>query len=139
MSPADGALLAAIILLAYTAQAITGFGSTVLTITLSALFLPIALIMPIAVALNIPFCAWLLWRERSSINWRLLRGEILPLMAVGVFIGAASASALSGINLKRPLGAIIMVLAALELQRLYAHAEYHPHVLLKRGLILASG
>lgn len=139
MSPADGALLAAIILLAYTAQAITGFGSTVLTITLSALFLPITLIMPIAVTLNIPFCSWMIWRERSAINWPSLRREILPLMLIGLIIGAVSATALSGINLKRPLGAIIMVLAALELQRLYARVEYHPHRLLRRVLILASG
>lgn len=139
MSLADGVLLAAIILLAYTAQTITGFGSTVLTITLAALFLPIALIMPIAVVLNLPFGAWMIWRERSEINWPLLRHEILPLMAVGVMIGAASASVLSGINLKRPLGAIIMVLAALELQRLYARVEYRPHTMLRRGLMLAAG
>ena len=139
MSLADGALLAAIILLAYTAQAITGFGSTILTITLAALFLPITLIMPIAVVLNLPFGAWMIWREHSEISWPLLRREILPLMVIGLIIGAASAAMLIGINLKRPLGAIIMVLAALELQRLYARVEYHPHTALRRALILASG
>jgi uncharacterized membrane protein YfcA len=38
---ADGALLAAIIFFAYAAQAVPGFGSSVLTVTLAALFLPL--------------------------------------------------------------------------------------------------
>lgn len=139
MSPFDGALLAAIILLAYTAQAITGFGSTVLTVTLAALFLPLSFIMPIAVVLNLPFGVWMLAREHHEISWPVLRREILPLMAVGAVIGMISASALADINLKRPLGAVIMVLAALELQRLYAHAEYRPSTPLRRGLMLAAG
>ena len=139
MSLADSSLLAAIILLAYTAQAITGFGSTVLTITLAALFLPIAFVMPIAVVLNLPFCAWIIWRDRVEIDWTLLKRDVLPLMTVGVVAGAASAVSLADINLKRPLGAIVTVLAALELWRLYRRVEYKPSATLRKTLILASG
>jgi uncharacterized membrane protein YfcA len=135
----DTGLFAAIILLAYTAQALTGFGSTVLTVTLAALFLPIPFIMPIAVVLNLPFGAWMMWREWNQISWPILRREILPLMTIGAIVGVLCATALTGINLKRPLGAIIMVLAALELQRLYARVEYRPPAPLRRGLMLASG
>lgn len=139
MTLLDGGLLAAIVLLAYTAQAITGFGSSVLTITLAALFLPIPFVMPIAVALNIPFCAWMIWRDRAAIDWTMLKRDILPLMALGVIAGAASASVLAGINLKRPLGALVVVLAALELRRLYLNIEHKPRPALRNALVLASG
>lgn len=139
MSSVDIGLFAAIILLAYIAQALTGFGSTLVTVTLAALFLPIPFILPIAVVLNLPFGAWMLWREWNQIDWPMLRREILPLMTLGAIIGMLSATALMEVDLKRPLGAIIMVMAALELQRLYARVEYRPPAPLRRGLLLASG
>lgn len=135
----DGTLFAAIILLAYTAQAVTGFGSTVLTVTLAALFLPLSFVMPVAVALNLPFCGWMIWRDRTHVDWRLLKREILPLMTLGVFVGAASATALSHVHLKRPLGAIVLVLALLELWRHYRKLEYKPSVALRHALVLGSG
>lgn len=139
MSLVPCALFAAIVLLAYTAQAITGFGSTVISITLAALFLPIPFIMPIAVALNIPFCGWLLWRDRSEIDWALLRREVLPLMTLGVVAGAASSTALADVNLKQPFGGLVLLLAGLELWRLYHRIEHRPAPALRQALVLASG
>lgn len=139
MTPIDAALLGGITLLAYTAQALTGFGSTMISVTLGALFLPIPLIMPVAVMLNIPFCSWMLAREHRDIRWPLFWREILPLMGLGLTVGVLSVASLDGINLKRPLGAVIVVLASLELHRLYMRRDYHPHALLRRALMLASG
>jgi uncharacterized membrane protein YfcA len=90
VTPLDGGLFAVIILLAYTAQAVTGFGSTLLTVTLAALFLPLGFLMPVAVALNLPFCAWMIWRDRSEIDWQHLKKDILPLMTLGASIDSAA-------------------------------------------------
>ncbi|HUP92304.1 MAG TPA: sulfite exporter TauE/SafE family protein [Solimonas sp.] len=133
------ALLAAIVLLAYTAQAVTGFGSTVLSLTLAALFLPIAWVMPIVVALNIPFCAYLVWSERAAIDQRLLAREVLPLMLAGAAVGAAAAPWLGGAWLKHSFGALVLSLAALELWRLSRNREPQPSAPLRAGLTLAAG
>ena len=46
-------LFGCIILLAYTLEAVTGFGSIVIALSLGVLFLPFDKILPILVALNI--------------------------------------------------------------------------------------
>lgn len=131
--------LAPVILLAYTAQAITGFGSTVISITLAAQFLPIPLVMPVVVALNLPFCAWLVWRERRDIALRLLWRDILPLMGLGTVVGVVAAAWLSGVDLRRPFGAVVIVIVALDLWRLAHRRENAPPLLLRRVLIGLSG
>lgn len=115
---ADAALLLGlIVLLAYTAQAVTGFGSTVITITLGALILPIPDIMPVAVALNLPFCAWMIWREWRHVDGALLRRDILPLMLTGALAGGACAVWVHDLNLRAPLGVLVIVCALVDLWR----------------------
>lgn len=135
----EQALLAAVVLLAYTAQAITGFGSTVLSLTLAALFLPIAFLLPIVVALNVPFCAYLVWTERDAIDRRLLGREVLPLMLAGVAAGAGATPWLGGDDLKRGFGALVLGLALLELWRLLRGRDPAPRPPLRIGLTLAAG
>ena len=131
--------LAAIIWLAYTAQAITGFGSTVVSITLAALFLPVAVVMPIAVALNLPFCGWLVWRNRHEVDGNLLKRQVLPLMLAGLAVGAVLGWWLKGLDLSRPLGALVLGCALLDLWRLYHREEAPPKAAVRNGLLLTSG
>jgi hypothetical protein len=132
-------LLAAIVLLAYVAQGITGFGSVIIALTLAALFLPIAFLVPILAALNIPVCGWLIWRERAEINWQLLRREVMPLMSLGGIAGMLSSAPLADVGLRKPFGALVLAMATLELWRLYHRRQPRPRPLVKGGLLLASG
>ena len=56
------------ILLAYTIEAITGFGSIVIALSLGALLLPIPAMLPVLVPLNICMSGYLAWRNRQHIH-----------------------------------------------------------------------
>lgn len=109
------AALGAIVFLSYTTQAMTGFGSTVIALTLGAHLFPIPELIPVLVALNVPLCAFLVTKHRQEIDLGLLGKEILPWMGLGLIGGLAAAGALSGPLLRRAFGALIAVSAAREL------------------------
>ncbi|WP_339509771.1 sulfite exporter TauE/SafE family protein [Pseudomonas sp. RL_15y_Pfl2_60] len=106
------------ILLAYTLEAVTGFGSIVIALSLGALLLPIELLLPILVPLNICMTGYLSWRYRKLIDRKLLLGMILPGMAVGTIIGYALLPIIDAQLAKRALGVLILVFAGRELLRL---------------------
>lgn len=112
------AALAAIILLSYTTQAMTGFGSTVIALTLGAHLFPIADLIPLLVALNIPMCIVLVSRHRAHIDREVLRDSVFPWMGLGLAAGLAGATFLRGGALKQAFGVLIVVLAARELSML---------------------
>ena len=60
--------LGAFILLAYTLEAVTGFGSIVIALSLGALLLPIEQLLPVLVPLNIGMTGSLVWRHRAQID-----------------------------------------------------------------------
>ncbi len=132
--------LALTVLLAYTTQAISGFGSTVITITLAALWLPIPSILPIFVLLNVPFSGWMVWQNRVHVRWQMLAREIMPLMVVGAAIGAALVPLLAASGtMKHLYGALIVALSLLDLWRLHQrhHHRYAPPV--RAVMIFGSG
>lgn len=132
--------LALVVLLACTTQALAGFGSTVVCMTLAALWLPIPWLLPIIVALNVPFSAWLVWQQRRVIAWPLLRREILPLMVVGAAAGALCAPLLMQATMLRPLyGALIIALSVLDLWRLRRARAWHAPGPLRTAMIAGSG
>ena len=65
--------LGGFILLAYTLEAITGFGSIVIALSLGALLLPIEQLLPVLVPLNICMTGYLVSR-----HWRLIDRRLLP-------------------------------------------------------------
>ncbi|NWL81086.1 sulfite exporter TauE/SafE family protein [Pseudomonas taiwanensis] len=79
--------LGGFILLAYTLEAITGFGSTIVALSLGALLLPIHDLLPVLVPLNILMSGFLAWRHRRLVQWRLLLVTVLPGMFVGTLVG----------------------------------------------------
>jgi uncharacterized protein len=132
--------LAAVVLLACTTQALAGFGSTIICMTLAALWLPMAWLLPIVVALNVPFSAWLVWRQRRAIAWPLLWREVLPLMIVGAVIGALCAPLLMQATLLRPAyGALIVALSLLDLWRLQRARAWHAPAPLRTAMLAGSG
>jgi uncharacterized membrane protein YfcA len=72
--------LGVFILLAYTVEAITGFGSLVIALSLGALILPIPAMLPVVVPLNVLMTGYLVWRNRQHIFWPVLLKLVLPLM-----------------------------------------------------------
>jgi hypothetical protein len=117
--------LAGFILLAYTLEAITGFGSIVIALSLGALLLPIDQLLPVLVPLNICMTGYLVWRHRQMIDRHLLLSMILPGMLLGTLIGYALLPFLDAALAKRLFGALVLWFAARELWRL-RHATVQP-------------
>ena len=132
--------LAGFILLAYTLEAITGFGSIVIALSLGALLLPIEQLLPVLVPLNICMTGYLVARHWRAIDWRLLLGMILPGMVIGTLLGYALLPFLNAALAKRLFGALVLWFAARELWRL-RHATAQPvrPLWLSRLLSLCAG
>jgi uncharacterized protein len=120
-------LLALIILLAYTIEAVTGFGSIVIALSLGAWVLPVPLLLPVLVPLNILMTGWLSWQLRRQIDFGLLTRRILPLMALGTLVGYLLLPWLNEYWLKPLFALLIIWFAGRELWRMvHAAAVTHP-------------
>ncbi|MDA8484665.1 sulfite exporter TauE/SafE family protein [Pseudomonas resinovorans] len=105
------------ILLAYTLEAITGFGSTIVALSLGALLLPIRDLLPVLVPLNILMSSVLAWRNRQLVQWRLLLATVLPGMLIGTSIGYGLRPWLDDGPMKLGFGLLILWFALRELLR----------------------
>lgn len=110
-------LLGAFILLAYTTEAMTGFGSIVIALSLGALVLPISAMLPVLVPLNIVMTGYLAWRLRRHVDRAALLQLILPAMAAGTAAGYALHPWLGEAELKTLFGLLVVWFAARELWR----------------------
>ncbi|MEN0107687.1 MAG: sulfite exporter TauE/SafE family protein [Pseudomonas sp.] len=131
--------LGVFILLAYTLEAITGFGSVVIALSLGALLLPIEQLLPILVPLNIAMTGFLSWRYRRLIDRRLLLGTILPGMLVGTLLGYCLLPWLDGQALKRGFGILVLWFAARELLRRRSDTLRHVPNWIMRAITTAAG
>lgn len=110
-------LLALFVLLAYTLETVTGFGSIVIALSLGALVLPIEAMLPVLVPLNICMTGWLCLRHRRFIHHPTLWRLILPLMALGTAAGYGLRPWLGDDVLRIIFGALVTWFAARELWR----------------------
>lgn len=130
----------AIILLAYTLEAVTGFGSIVIALSLGVLFLPFDQILPILVALNICMTSVLAFKNRKSIHKQLLLTVILPGMLLGTLVGYVSKPYFDDVLLKQAFGVLIVWFAGRELWRMYhKHADRQRPLWLTRIITLGAG
>lgn len=111
------------ILFAYTVEAVTGFGSIVIALSLSALLLPIPKLLPVLVPLNIAMSGYLSLRHSANIHWPTLLKLILPMMAAGTLVGYMLKPSLGGATLQVLFGLLILWFAVRELWRLSGMAE----------------
>lgn len=133
-------LLGAFVLLAYTVEAVTGFGSIVIALSLGALFLPIPELMPVLVPLNILQSGYLTWRYRDRIHMPTLLRLILPLMAAGTLVGYLLRPSLGGALLQTLFGLLIVWFASRELWRMRRNGTATRHgPVATRGLMFAAG
>ena len=117
MTATATALLALIVLCAFVSEAALGFGATVITVTLGAHLVPLDVILPAFVPLNLCLSAWLVVRGRRAIDRPLLVRRILPLVAVGLVFGLALFRWQSALALQLAFALFVVTIAAVELAR----------------------
>jgi uncharacterized membrane protein YfcA len=112
------ALLALVVAGAFAVEAATGFGATVLAVTLGVHLHPLGTLLPVLVPLGVVLSATNAWRLRAHTDRRLLLLQILPLMGVGAAIGLAIFERAPNEALQRAYGVFVVAVAASELARL---------------------
>jgi uncharacterized protein len=122
MSGEDLAWVALVVLLASSVQNALGFGASVIVVSLGALRVPIATLLPALVPISCLSTATIVLMDRAHVDARLLLRRILPLMAPGVVLGALLAERLVDDVARRAYGVMIVALAAHALWRLRREA-----------------
>ncbi len=128
------------ILVAYTIEAITGFGSIVIALALGALLLPIPELLLILVPLNILMSGYLTLRHYRSIDRRVLLRLILPMMVMGMVAGIWLQPYLTGLILKEAFGVLVIWFAGHALWSMHRKTPpkaHHPW--LSRVVIICAG
>ncbi len=111
------ATLLACVALAVTTEAVIGFGSVLITLTLGANLYPISALVPLLVCMNVMLTAYIALRHRQHIAGRLLRTRILPAMALGMAAGYTLFAHAPESVLRKFLGSFVVVIASIELRR----------------------
>jgi uncharacterized protein len=109
--------LAIIVLFSYTTQAMSGFGSTILALTLGIHLYPIEVLLPVLVPLDMLVNLYLVFRHHGHINRPFLFRSILPAMGIGVLIGILAFQFIQGVLLKKIFGLLVILLSLRELYR----------------------
>lgn len=100
-------LLGVFVLFSYTVEAMTGFGSIVIALSLGALVLPIPTMLPVLVPLNIFMSGYLSWRYWRHVDAATLLRVVLPLMGLGTIAGYLLRPWLDETLLKQLFGLLI--------------------------------
>lgn len=80
--------LGAAIIFAFAVEAMTGFGSIVIALTIAALFMDVQHAMLLLVPLNLLMTSVMVFKLRAHIQVDILLKQILPPMVVGTLVGA---------------------------------------------------
>jgi uncharacterized membrane protein YfcA len=109
--------LALIVLISYTTQAMSGFGSTILALTLGIHLYPIEVLLPVLVPLDMLVNLYLVARHHRHLNRPFLFRSILPAMGIGVLAGILAFHFIQGLLLKKIFGLLVILLSLRELYR----------------------
>jgi uncharacterized membrane protein YfcA len=111
------ALVALIALTAFTTESAIGFGATVIMVSVGAQLVPLDVVLPAWVPLNLAMSLFLVLHNRQHIAWRFLLVEITPLVALGTAAGLALFHLPNKTLFAAILGAFVVALALLQLLR----------------------
>ncbi len=107
--------LTLIVLMAYVTQAMTGFGSIIIAVTLGSHLYPIEFLLPTLVPADLLVNIYIVGKYRHDVNRELLFRRILPFMGVGLLVGIGIFQFVHGTTLKRVFGLLVALLCSREL------------------------
>jgi len=131
--------LAAIAFAAFATEAALGFAGTVLAVSLGAQLVPLDVLLPAFVPINLALSLSIAVVDRARIAWRHLAVELAPPVAVGAAIGLALFRLPGRLQLQLAFGLFVVALAAIELARMRRPTPLPPARLTGRALLLAGG
>lgn len=104
--------------LAVTTEAMIGFGSVLLALTLGANLYPISILLPLLVCMNVMLTSYIVFRHHEHVAWDVLLRQILPAMGIGVVVGYALFVYTPDALMKTLLGIFVLAVATIELRRM---------------------
>lgn len=110
-------ILGVVALAAFTTEGAIGFGGTVLAASIGAQLVPLDVLLPAFVPLNLVLSSWLFARGFRAVAWRLLAVEVAPAVAIGAAIGLLLFHLPAKIVLALIFAVFVVGLAVLQLAR----------------------
>ena len=124
------------VFIAFTVEAMTGFGSIVIALSIGALVMDIPVLVQWLVPLNIMMTGPLVYRYRAYISYHLLLKQILPFMGLGTLVGVMLVSYLPTLYAEGIFALILCWFALRSLAHLEAPAH---HATVRQALIFSAG
>ncbi|MGB5750417.1 MAG: sulfite exporter TauE/SafE family protein [Desulfobacterales bacterium] len=115
--------LALIVLISYSTQAMSGFGSTILALTLGVHLYPMGVLLPVLVSLDLLVNLYIVTRHHQHINQSLLYRTVIPAMAIGLLAGLVAFHFIQGAVLEKIFGFLVIMLSGRELYRLFRRQQ----------------
>jgi len=112
-------LLTCILVAAHIVETVTGFGATVMALSLGAHLVDVEVLVVALVLVAWIQSAWIVARGFRYIRWDLLLTRILPFCALGLPLGVWCFRSLGGESLKLVLGAFVVLVSSMEIYRLF--------------------
>jgi uncharacterized membrane protein YfcA len=138
VSAALVAALAGVAFAAFATEAMLGFAGTVLAVSLGAQLVPLDLLLPAFVPINLALSLSIAVADRARILWRQLAVELAPPVGVGAAFGLVLFRLPWRLHLQLCFGLFVVALAGLELWRMRRPAAA-PSRWTGRALLCAGG
>lgn len=119
-------LFGVLVLVAKMVEAVTGFGSTIIALTLGAQLYPIETLLPVLVPLNIVLSTYIVARHHEGVATGELFKRILPLAGIGLVVGMVIFAFAHGHILKLSYGVFVLLISTYELQRMLRSSDLIP-------------
>lgn len=126
------------IFLAWTIEAMSGFGSIVIALSLGALLLPMEFMLPVLVTLNVLSSSWMVLKHRQHIDYPLLLRSVLPAMLLGTGVGVLLQGMAPDHILKTAFALLVLGFALRELWLLKRPAVRSSHPPVQTQIIVAA-
>ncbi len=117
------ALLGVIILLAFMINAATGFGGSMLALTLGIHLYSVDFLVPVIVLVNLTISLYIVVRHHSGVDLKLLLKQMLPFTLLGIPIGLVLFNVVKGNVLQIALGIFVICISVFELALLFTSAK----------------
>ena len=119
-------LLFLIIIFSQTVETTTGFGATVIALSLGVNLFPLKELVVVLVMIGCLQSAWIVARGFKNIRWRILLGRIILGAGLGMPVGIFVFRHFQGTQLKPILGIFVIIIASYELYLLVRSAQIRP-------------